>query len=110
MMPIMMLSIDIEGMDIKEITKYVNDTVMPQFERIEGVASVSAVGLVEDQLKVRLDNDKIEAINNKILANIDSELAKQQKELNTAKEGINTSKSQLESQKKTQTESSKTNR
>lgn len=103
MMPIMMLSIDIEGMDIKEITKYVNDTVMPQFERIEGVASVSAVGLVEDQLKVRLDNDKIEAINNKILANIDSELAKQQKELNTAKEGINTSKSQLESQKKTQT-------
>ncbi len=104
MMPIMMLSIDIKGMDIKEVTKYVNDTVMPQFERIEGVASVTATGLVEDQLKVRLDNDKIEDINNKILASIDSSLVTKQKELNTAKEQLNTSKSQLESQKKTQTE------
>lgn len=104
MMPIMMLSVDIEGMDIKEVTKYVNDNVIPQFERIEGVASVDATGLVEDKLKISLDEAKINEINNKILANIDSEIGKQQKELTDAKNELSNSKSELAKQKKTQTE------
>ncbi|MGL6107101.1 efflux RND transporter permease subunit [Romboutsia sp.] len=104
MMPIMMLSVDIEGMDIKEVTKYVNDNIMPRFERIEGVASVTAVGLVEDQLKVRLDEDKIDKINDKILANIDSELSTQQAQLDKSKKEMQSSKAELENQKKTQTQ------
>ena len=103
MMPIMMLSIDIEDMDIKEVTKYVNDNIMPKFERIEGVASVSAVGLVQDQLKIKLDEKKIDDINNKILANIDDELSIKQKELNKSKTDLSKSKQELDSQKKSQT-------
>ncbi|MGL5345846.1 MAG: efflux RND transporter permease subunit [Peptostreptococcaceae bacterium] len=103
MMPIMMLSIDIEDMDIKEVTKYVNDNIMPKFERIEGVASVSAVGLVQDQLKIKLDEKKIDDINNKILANIDDELSIQQNELNKSKTDLSKSKQELDSQKKNQT-------
>lgn len=104
MMPIMMLSIDIEDMDIKEVTKYVNEKIMPQFERIDGVASVSAIGLVEEQLRVKLDEEKINIINNKILSNIDSELGKEQSELDKVKLQINNSKSELESQSQTQRE------
>lgn len=102
MMPIMMLSIDVKNMDIKEVTKYVNDNILPQFERIEGVASVDAMGLIEDQLKVTLDEDKIEAINKKILTNLDSEFSKQEKPLNDAKSELSKSKSELENQSKTQ--------
>lgn len=38
MLPIMVASIDINSMDTKEITKVVNETVIPAFEKIEGVA------------------------------------------------------------------------
>ncbi|MGL5692786.1 MAG: efflux RND transporter permease subunit [Peptostreptococcaceae bacterium] len=104
MMPIMMLSIDVEGMGIKEVTKYVNENIMPEFERIEGVATVDAMGLIEDQLKVTLNQDKIDAINKKVLANLDSEFSKQEKPLNDAKSQLNKSKEELEKQKKTQTD------
>lgn len=96
MMPIMMLSIDIEKMNIKEVTKYVNEKILPQFERIEGVASVTAMGLVEDQLKVTLDKEKIDKINQKVLSSVESELNKQQKVLDKSKDDIKNSKSAIE--------------
>ncbi|MGL5329529.1 MAG: efflux RND transporter permease subunit [Peptostreptococcaceae bacterium] len=102
MMPIMMLSIDVDGMDIKEVTKFVNNNILPEFERIEGVATVETMGLVEDQLKVTLNQDKIDAINKKILANLDSEFSKQEKPLNDAKSSLNKSKAELDKQKKNQ--------
>lgn len=102
MMPIEMISVDVEGMDLKEVTKYVNNEILPEFERIDGVAAVTPMGLVEEKLRVKLDNSKIDAINNKILANIDSELAGQQSELNKAKLEIDKSKNTLENESKTQ--------
>lgn len=96
MMPIMMLSIDIEKMNIKEVTKYVNEKILPQFERIEGVASVTAMGLVEDQLKVTLDKEKIYKINQRVLSSVESEFNKQQKVLDKSKYDIKNSKSAIE--------------
>ncbi|MGL5752210.1 MAG: efflux RND transporter permease subunit [Paraclostridium sp.] len=98
MMPIMMLSIDIEDMGIKEVTEYVENTILPSFERIEGVGSVSAQGLIEDQLKVTLDEDKINDINKKIMDNLDSEFYEQEKGLSNAESEITKSKQALESQ------------
>ena len=104
MMPIMMLSIDVEDMDIKEVTEYVNNDILPEFERIEGVASVTPSGMIEETLKVNLDNEKIDKINEKILANIDSEFAKQEDELNKNKSELDSSLAQLENESKTQSE------
>lgn len=102
MLPIMVASIDINSMDTKEITKVVNETVIPAFEKIEGVASVSATGLVEEKLKIQLNQDKIDEINNKVLASIDSGLAEGKAKLDDAKNQLATGKEQLESQGKTQ--------
>lgn len=96
MMPIMMLSVDIENMNIKEVTKYVNEKILPQFERIEGLASVTAMGLVEDQLKVTLDKEKIDKINQRVLSTVESEFNKQQKVLDKSKDDIKNSKSAIE--------------
>ena len=52
MMPIMIASVDVNDMDIKEVSKYVQDEIVPEFERIDGVASVDATGLVEDRKSV----------------------------------------------------------
>ncbi len=84
MMPIMVASVDVNGMDIKEISKYVNDEVIPAFERIDGVASVSATGLIEESLQIALNDEKINELNDKILASIDIKMAETKAQLDTA--------------------------
>lgn len=96
MMPIMVLSVDIEGMDVKEVTKYMKDEVIPMFERIDGVASIEANGLVENQLKITLNEEKIKSLNNKVLNNVESEFKEQENSLSSSKNEINSSKSDLE--------------
>ena len=66
MLPIMMAAVDVEGMDAYEITDYVNNTLIPQIESTEGVASVSATGTVTQSIEVTLNQEKIDALNEKI--------------------------------------------
>ena len=75
MLPVMVASVDMDGKDSREITSLVQDTVVPEFERISGVASVTAMGLVEDSLKVTLNDEKIDALNQKVLASVDESLS-----------------------------------
>ena len=56
MMPVMTLSVDVNDMDIEEVSTYVNNEIIPKFERISGVASVTGIGLVEKRLEVSLNN------------------------------------------------------
>ena len=95
MLPIMTTSIDVEGMDIKEISKYVEEEIVPEFERIEGVASVDITGAVKEEVRITLNNEKIEELNNKVLASIDDKLAKTESELKSGLAEIEEGKKQL---------------
>lgn len=103
MMPIMLTALDVEGKDSSEITAFVNDEILPELERIDGVASVSATGLFEEQIKITLNQDKIDAVNKKILDNVNSKLSKTQGQLSEAKEKLETGKKELEKQSDEQT-------
>ncbi|MCD7918232.1 MAG: efflux RND transporter permease subunit, partial [Clostridiales bacterium] len=70
MVATMYVSVGYEGKDIYALSDFVEDIVTPYFERQDGVASVSTVGLVEQTVEVRLNQDKIDAINNKLLASV----------------------------------------
>lgn len=98
MMPVMMLSIDIEGMDINQVTEYVKDSIIPRFERVEGVGSVASQGLIENKLKVTLDKEKINSINNKVIANLELKFKEQEKNLINANDEIKKYKELLKSQ------------
>ncbi|SES95449.1 efflux RND transporter permease subunit [Anaerobranca gottschalkii] len=63
MMPIMVLSVAMEGMEIGESSQFVSDNIIHEFESIEGVASVSASGLVESGIHIILRDEKIEEVN-----------------------------------------------
>ena len=102
MMPVMTLSVDVDGMDIEEVSKYVNNEIIPKFERINGVASVSGVGLVEKQLEISLNKDKINELNQKLKSSATAELDKQQRQLDSAKSEIQNGKAALEEQSNTQ--------
>lgn len=95
MLPIMVASVDINGLNIKEVSKLVKEKVIPEFERIDGVASVSATGLIEEQVKIQLNDESIDAINNKVLQSIDKKLSETKSQLDDAKAKIEDGKTKL---------------
>lgn len=58
-MPIVMLSL--EGQDLVRLKTVAEDIIKPRLERIEGVASATISGGKEREIKVRLDQAKMEA-------------------------------------------------
>ena len=67
MMATMYVAVDYEGNDIYDLTTFVDEEVVPHFERQEGVASVTPTGMVEKTVEIRLDKKKVDALNAKVL-------------------------------------------
>ena len=68
------LAISYEGMDIEQLSKFTEETVVPAFERQDGVASVSASGLIEKSVQIQLDQGKVDALNARIYAYAEEKL------------------------------------
>ena len=103
MMPIMLTAVDMQSMDSGEISEFVSNKIVPELERIDGVASVSAVGLLEEQIKINLNQNKINDVNKKILDSVNDKLSKTQAELNSAKNKLDEGKEALKKQSNEQT-------
>lgn len=99
MLPVMVASVDVKGLDVKGVTKTVKEDVIPEFERIDGVASVSTIGLVEEKLKIQLEDKKIDEINNKVLSSVDKKLAEGKTQIDAAKAKLEESKKVLEKER-----------
>jgi len=100
MLPVMIAAVGVEGMDNAKISTYVQDSIVPEIESIEGVASVSAVGLLEESVHVIIRQDKVEAVNEKIFAAIDEKMADAKKELDDAQKTLDDSQAELAKGKK----------
>lgn len=90
------LAVDYEGVDIYELSDFVEENVLPYYERQDGVSSVSDMGLVEQSVEVRLNQDKIDDINAKILGQVDEKMADAQKEIDDAQAELDDAKAQME--------------
>jgi len=55
------MSLAVEGADVVKLKKIAEDTIKPQLERIEGVASASISGGKEREIQVNLDQAKMES-------------------------------------------------
>lgn len=95
MLPIMISAVDVKDMDIVEISQMVSEKIIPELESVNGVASVTGVGLLEESIEVEIDPHKIEELNRKILSSIDSDLAKAEVQLEDARKEIEDGKAQL---------------
>ena len=96
MMPVMIASADVDGMDQAEVSNYVDNELLPLLESIEGVASVTATGVLDTDLQVTMNQEKIDALNEQILSKIDSQFTDAQAELDKASSQINSGKKKLE--------------
>lgn len=96
MLPIVVASVDMEGMDIDELSKFTEETIIPAFERLDGVASVNASGLIEKQLEIVLNEEKIDDLNNKAQSEIEKELDEKRAEIEKAKEELSKGRKAIE--------------
>lgn len=103
MLPIMVASVDVDGMDKKDVSDYVKNDIIPEFERVDGVAAVSSMGLIEESIQVNLDQNKIDEMNNKILASIDEKMADTKSQLDASKEQLDDAKLKLKVESSNQT-------
>ena len=96
MMPVMIASVDVDGMDQSEVSSYVENELSPALESVEGVASVTATGALEESIQVTMNQEKIDALNEKILAAIDEQFEEAQQELDDASEELENGKKKLD--------------
>ena len=95
MLPVSILSVSRGDMDILELSEYVEETLVPEFEAVNGVASVTASGLITQEVDVTIEQDRIDVLNNAILRDIDAELADVEQQLDDAQAQISDGRSQL---------------
>lgn len=100
MLPVMIAAVGGKDMSAAEITDLTNDTIVPELESIEGVASVSGMGLLEESVNVIIRQEKIDAVNEQVFGSIDKEIDENLAELQGNKQDIYDGQAELENAKK----------
>ena len=97
------VAVSVDGLEQDELTSFVSDNILGQLEGIEGVASVTADGMIENSVEVKISKSKLDALNkrieNEITAKFDeayAEIDKAEKQLADGKEAIRVGKIELE--------------
>ena len=106
MMPVMVAALEGGDLSQSELTDLVENEIQPELESIEGVASVSSTGTIEEQIQVVLREDKIKEVNKKVRSALDKKFDDAQAELEENKSKLESGEESLKSgqeQLKTQT-------
>ncbi len=99
MMPIMVAALDFENMDSIEVSKKANDDIIPEFESVEGVASVTASGQVEKRVDVIIQQSKLDKVNKKVQDAIEGKLEDAEDKITKNVDKIKDGKDTLEDEK-----------
>ncbi len=100
MLPVMVAAAGVEGMDDAQVSTYVENEVVPDLESLEGVASVSTTGILEESVNVVISQEKIDEMNKLVFAVIDEQMAEAEKELTEGKQQLADSKKEIAEGKK----------
>ena len=89
MLPVSMIALSKENTDIIELSEFTQDSLVNRLEGIDGVASVSVGGIVEQSLRVELSEEKIADVNETVKKAVLEQFADAEKELDDAKKDLN---------------------
>jgi len=81
MLPVAVAAVEMEGMDNMALTNLLDTELLVKLEGIEGVASVSVSGNVQESVEVRLRQDKIDEVNRRIREKLEGTFADAEAEL-----------------------------
>ena len=100
MLPVSYISVDYKGKEGTELSSYINDEIIPELKRQDGVASVQTAGMVTDSLEIKLSKKKVDALNDKIRASVIEKLDDAKASLDQAQSALNSASSNLKKQQK----------
>ncbi|MBQ9179222.1 MAG: efflux RND transporter permease subunit [Firmicutes bacterium] len=100
MLPVSYISVDYKGKEGTELSSYINDEIIPELKRQDGVASVQTAGMVTDSLEIKLSKKKVDALNDKIRASVIEKLDDAKASLDQAQSALNSASSNLQKQQK----------
>lgn len=95
MLPVMMVAVSGEGMSTSEVSDLVNDYVQADIESLDGVASVSASGLLEESVQVIIREDRVETLNEKLKAKINEKFEEAGEEIADGRQQLEEGRQQL---------------
>lgn len=96
MMPVMVAAVDYDGLNATELADKLETDILPDVESVEGIASVSTSGEVEQKINVVLQEKKIDDVNEKVQAAINGQFSDAEKELTDNEDKIKDGKETLE--------------
>ena len=88
MLPISVVAVSRTGLDAIGVSNFYEDTLSAAMEGIEGVASVSATGLIDEKVVISLHQDKMDAVNEKVAAAVENEFTDGEKKIADGKDDL----------------------
>ncbi len=92
MMPVLVAAVSAKGEDASATSKTIENEVIPEVESVEGVASVTVTGSIEETVEITVNEEKVTELNDEIKAEME-------KKVNDAKSALDEAKAQVESGK-----------
>lgn len=99
MMPVVITAVSADGKNAAEATKLIEEQVIPEVESIEGVASVSTSGSIEETIQITVNRQKVNELNEKVKAEFEQKFNEATQALAEAKSQAATGQAALESGK-----------
>ena len=106
LLPVEVAAVSMEGMDTVELSDFVDETLLPRLDGVEGVARISTMGSVTREVHIVIDQDMIDDVNQRIADSVNrqlddaaAELEETRAELEDAQAKLDEAQSQLENGK-----------
>lgn len=100
MMPVVTAAVGMDDKSSGEVSQFTKNNLQSQLEGVEGVASVSAMGMVDDNVQIVLSQDKIDAVNSKVAAAINSQMGDAEGQMKSGMAAAKKGKKQIQDGKK----------
>ncbi len=95
-LPVGIAAVSREGMDITELSDFLDETIVPKLEGVAGVASVSTSGSIYRQVHVVISQEKIDEVNARMAQTVESRLDDAKKDLEDTKKDLEDAKAELD--------------
>ena len=98
MMPVLVAAVSADGA-AADVSDLIENEVIPEVERVEGVASVITTGSIEETVEITLNEQKINELSDDIKAEMEAQMEEAKSALNEAKAQVKSGKNALASGK-----------
>ena len=95
MMPVVTAAVGMKGKPAGEVSRFVKEELQSSLSGVEGVASVSTMGMVSDNIQIVLSQEKIDEINQKFSAAISSSLGEAESQITSGMGAAASGKQQI---------------